>query len=174
MTPATSSSASSTCLPGTRQRIWNGPIGTSCAEDAVSWSPDGALIAVTYGRWDDDSQEFWHATVVVDPSGRELGHFDGFSPQSNGAWINERELLVTGSLDNNYLTIVDVETGARRVVEGYNPLAAIGDRLVAPTEGGTGPLHLSLYNLDGTDPQAFIATDIGAFYFRFDIALQVT
>jgi hypothetical protein len=159
---------------GHRQRIWSGPVGRSFAEDAVSWSPDGARIAMTYGRRDDDSGEFWHATVVVDPSGRELGHFDGFSPQSNGAWINERELLVTGSLENDHLAIIDVETGIRRVVEGYNPLAAIGDRLLAPTEGGTGiPLHLSLYTLAGADPQPFIATDIRAFYFRFDIAPQV-
>lgn len=49
------------------------------------------------------------------------------------------------------VNVVDVRTGARRVIGEYGPsLAAIGDRLLAHSGNGTGgPLHLSLYNLGG-------------------------
>jgi hypothetical protein len=148
-------------------------------ESAISWSPDGRLIALTHTVPVPElgGQHNW-MTTVVDLTGTALWQCldAAIPPASNAAWVSDRELLFT--IEDMYppLVIVDVRDGARRVV-GQAPTipCAVIEQLVLrhADRGPEQPLDWVIVatNFDGTDAQQFLtATDGGFGGDRLDLA----
>lgn len=141
---------------GRQRRLWARP-GTWARGSTVSWSPDGQLIAVNYMTLDEAD-----ATVVLDPTGHEVGHYDDvvISTSPNGAWLGPRELICGHDHPDGWnLTALNLVDGTHRVLgpRGAMPIGRIGDRLIAsPTSSVSGPIRVNTTDLGGTDPQPFL------------------
>ena len=161
---------------GHRRRIWTGPPGGWGAESAIRWSPDGALIAVTYAKWFDEREDLYDATAIIEPDGTPIRNVeDSMIPQSNGAWLTNTELLIVDTYwetdTSENLSVIDVRTGARRTVGGTSVVlinAVLSDRVIKTDTSKSSGHHLTSYRLDGTDPQPFIT--LPDYTNSFDIA----
>ena len=160
-------------VTGGRHRAWTGPRGGWGAESAVRWSPDGAFIALSFDQWMPERADVYGTTVVLDRAANVHGHFvDYTSPDSNGAWLDERRLLLAGGGDDFALRTVDVTTGDQHSLGPARmiPLAAVGDRIVMHVLGTLGdPARLETTALDGSDPQPFITIHDAQYIFGFDL-----
>ncbi|GAA3221179.1 hypothetical protein [Nonomuraea helvata] len=137
---------------GARQPLWSAE--GYWQEDAISWSPDGRLLAVTYLTLDDVI-----TTVVLDLSGKVIGvHEDRVAlPGAHSVWMSDRELIVYPEPDDDSpLIAIDVQTGSerrftRRNFSGY--LAIAGGRVVRP---GSSPERVVTTDLNDTDERPFL------------------
>jgi dipeptidyl aminopeptidase/acylaminoacyl peptidase len=112
---------------GQRRRLWQEP-GGMVNESAVSFSPDGSMLAVTYNDADDE----W-ATVVVDRTGSVVQRYpDAYLPLSaNSAWTPTGHLLYTDD-GNGTVVLADVRGGMRSELGEYRdpPLGMWNDDIV--------------------------------------------
>ncbi|MER6004424.1 hypothetical protein ACWDRB_40640 [Nonomuraea sp. NPDC003707] len=135
-----------------RQPLWSAE--GYWQEDAISWSPDGRLLAATYLTLDDVI-----TTVVLDLSGKVIGvHEDRVAlPGAHSVWTSDRELIVYPEPDDESpLIAIDVPTGSerrftRRNFSGY--LAITGGRVVRP---GSSPERVVTTDLNDTDERPFL------------------
>jgi WD40 repeat protein len=157
---------------GRRRRLWAG-LGGYSLESALSWSPNGELIAATHPAEDRN-----FATVVVNTDGDVIGQYDytTITPCPNGAWVSNQELLCRHATDPDdddwYPTIVDVSNGPQQTHQtDVYPLAYLAGRIVVYGDN-TGPeaYRLITTDLDGTDPQPFITVRPAGTISFFDIS----
>ncbi|MEV4365341.1 hypothetical protein [Nonomuraea sp. NPDC049625] len=135
-----------------RQPLWSAE--GYWQEDAISWSPDGRLLAATYLTLDDVI-----TTVVLDLSGKVIGvHEDRVAlPGAHSVWTSDRELIVYPEPDDESpLIAIDVPTGSerrftRRNFSGY--LAITDGRVVRP---GSSPERVVTTDLNDTDERPFL------------------
>ncbi len=167
---------------GHRRRLWAGP-GSWSAESAVSWSPDGQLVAVTYLQPPNEEldREEECGTVVIDPNGNMIGYYDlaDIPSAPNGAWTSDRDLMMylpDEEGNEMRLQIINVREGTRRDLGSPDivPRAIIGNRLIADrSDGPRGYSRLISMDLDGTHRQPFITIRPHSVILPFDIARSV-
>ncbi|MET9249205.1 hypothetical protein [Nonomuraea sp. NPDC003709] len=135
-----------------RQPLWSAE--GYWQEDAISWSPDGRLLAATYLTLDDVI-----TTVVLDLSGKVIGvHEDRVAlPGAHSVWTSDRELIVYPEPDDESpLIAIDVPTGSERRFTRRNfsaYLAITGGRVVRP---GSSPERIVTTDLNDTDERPFL------------------
>ncbi|MFI9848398.1 hypothetical protein ACIHFD_66115 [Nonomuraea sp. NPDC051941] len=135
-----------------RQPLWSAE--GYWQEDAISWSPDGRLLAATYLTLDDII-----TTVVLDLSGKVIGvHEDRVAlPGAHSVWTSDRELIVYPEPDDESpLIAIDVPTGSERRFTRRNfsaYLAITGGRVVRP---GSSPERVVTTDLNDTDERPFL------------------
>jgi hypothetical protein len=142
---------------GTRQRRWRSLGGLP--PGAVAWSPNAQLIAATYGTPERDT-----ATVVIDTTGSIVQHYQDveITPYSNGAWLNEQELLCRPTNNDLYGTpnqiIFNTHNGTHRPTGArLTPGARVNELLIhrKPSDENT-RTYLETIRLDGTNAQPLI------------------
>lgn len=165
---------------GRRQRLW-ATRGAWSMESAVSWSPDGQMIALTHTVPVPElgGQHNWN-TTVVDLTGAVVWQCldAAIPPASNGAWVGDRELAFTLDDMDAVLAVVDVRDGTRRVIGRAPsiPYAVVGERVLRNVRydlGQPGDWVVSVTDLDGDDARPFLTTTPGSGGFngdRLDIA----
>jgi dipeptidyl aminopeptidase/acylaminoacyl peptidase len=144
---------------GVRRRLWSAPGGWS-DESAVSWSPDGRLVAATYLDEETDDGEEYAVTVVVDAAGARLArlHDANLLPASNGAWTRHGHLAVVDEETGNlHLVTPDGSEGpAIRATDPGHVRAVLGDRIVVDG-AAPGRTVLTLAELDGSGGRPLLA-----------------
>jgi dipeptidyl aminopeptidase/acylaminoacyl peptidase len=149
---------------GQHRRLWATP-GYPPAESVVSWSPDSARLAVTYGN-----PRRGNCTVVLDAVGRIVGRYHATQalPSGNGDWLDNEHLIGAWADERNgqQLTILNVTDGTRQLLSSYDalPIGRLDDRLVVHnTQSGDeypsrfGDAQLLTTDMRGSDPRPFIA-----------------
>lgn len=143
---------------GGRRRLWTGP-GFVSAEAAISWSPDGRLIAVLH----EDPDEQPVVTVIQADDGRtvsDLGDLEVVgTPQ--GMWHGNRQLFAVPQYpdDDGHmpLLVVDVDHGVSRRIDrrGRPPhgcSALHAGRMIGPFP----PHGIGTADLDGGNPRLLL------------------
>jgi hypothetical protein len=146
---------------GRRRRLWSTPGGWS-AESAISWAPNGQLIAVTYLIWHEERGDDYCESAVIDPAGEVRWQcLDALIPRlSNGAWLTGHELLAVVEYEFEPF-VVNTSNGGRRNLGGPRglPWAAGGGRLIWSSSADQGSAAwLYLTDLDGANARPLITT----------------
>jgi dipeptidyl aminopeptidase/acylaminoacyl peptidase len=149
---------------GGHREVWSAE-GGQPDNPAVSWSPDGRLLAITYLTPDDHDR-----TVVVDGDGATVAEFRslGVNGISGRCWTGEQELLLTHEYWEDQerpppLTLIDPSTGRRREITPEREggfLGALDGRLLRPTDDSRG---IESTALDGSDPRPVV--DVGSSHY---------
>jgi hypothetical protein len=151
-----------------RHRLWSGDGGPS----DLTWSPDGRHLAFTYVSANDDAS----VTVIVTAEGVPVSQWHGMEivNTSSNSWIDAHQLLLAYDYadveaGDPILAIVNAATGDLQPIvttQHGGCLGAIAGRLIHRVyrEG------LITTNLDGTDPQPFLAVTPYAEISFLDIA----
>jgi hypothetical protein len=140
---------------GSRETIFSADAGTS-NESNVSWSPDGAHVALTYVLVENDDDGRWY-TVVMHRSGDIVTEIDGavVSPPGNAAWLDDTNLMC--AIEPS-LYAVDIRSGERRVLAPpwWGASARVGRRYIQVSHrSGKGPL-LETMALGGSDRRTLV------------------
>lgn len=157
---------------GTRRRLWSCDGGASMHGTSIAWSPNGHLIAATYYHAPTD--ELATAVIDADNGAVVVDHeYRVVFGCPNGTWIDNQRVVLIDDLSEELTPpahLVDVRSGNSRRLwrppqwEYY--LAVIDGHFLARTSDG----HLYLTDLDGNNPQPFLAVPADLGISTFDIA----
>ncbi|MFJ6216130.1 TolB family protein [Streptomyces sp. NPDC092296] len=157
---------------GAVRRLWLAE-GEASAEGAVSWSPDGRLLAVTYLA----DGEFAATAILEVADGRQLAFYDELLTlgSANGSWSDDRELVLVEEdpeEDVPPLFVRDVLSGGT-VRHDWNSeqrggVLAVWDGRLVHDKPGVG---LCTTAFDGSDPRPLLRIDTtGWGIWFFDLA----
>nr|WP_062337166.1 hypothetical protein [Herbidospora sakaeratensis] len=141
---------------GERRRLWSA-VGAAGFECGVCWSPDGALLAVTYLVWDADTGDDALSTVVLDPA-------TGTAPASypiatiasatSATWADDRDLVYRAEYDDlNRRFVADPRAGTVRATPELTGR-------VWGVAGGRHVQELADHEAPGAETSEFYTTDL--------------
>lgn len=154
---------------GARRQMWAGAGGWS-EESTIAWSPTGRWVSATYLSEDEE----W-ASVVVDVTGKAgVREYPGARtlPSANGAWTSRSGVYLHD--EDAGIAVVDVESGARRAVNGHasTGLAVLGGRLFGHVVDDD-PERIVVTDLDGESASAVVWFQFPVHLDAFDIVPDV-